>query len=142
MIEALGLVLTTLSWFAAAFLEMFVKPSGEWLLLIPFTGAASLLSGVVLWLRQGRPRLYLFLFSPAASLLLVFIAGIFRGKVGGDVATPLLVGFLAGQAAFLAYALYRCRVSWMPAVLFAYGFFAYAIFSSFVAAMAFTGQWI
>ncbi len=142
MIDALGLMLTTLLWFCQAFFMMFVKPSGEWLLVIPFTGVLALLCGVFLWLRQGRPQLYLLLFSPAASLLMVFIAGLFRGKAGGDAATPLLVGFLAAQSVFLAYALYRYRASWMPVMLFAYGFFVYAIFSAFVAAMAFTDTWL
>lgn len=142
MLEALGLMFTAPMWFATAFAMMFVAPSIEWLLLVPFTGMASLLTAVVLWLRNGRKDMLIFLGSPAASLLIVFVAGVFRGQLDGDAATPLLVSFLAAQAIFLGFAFYRCRIVWRMAALFAYGFFSYALFSALVAVMAFTDTWI
>ncbi len=142
MLEALGLMFTTPMWFATAFAMMFVAPSAGWIVLVPFTGMLSLLAAVVLWIRNRRKDLLVFLASPAASLLIVFVAGIFRGQLEGVVATPLLVGFLAVQAGFLGFSFYRCRTAWRIAAPLAYGFFSYALFSALVAAMAFTDTWL
>ncbi len=142
MIEALGLMMTAPAWFAMAFAIMFVEPTLSWLVLVPFTGMAALIAGVILWLRNRRKELLLFLASPLASLLLVFASGVFRGEFRGDAAMPILIAFLIAQAAFLCFALYRCREAWRTAGLLAYGFAAYALFSALIAAMAFADQWI
>ncbi len=142
MENAFGLVFNTLLWFSQAFIFMFVRPTVELLLLIPFTGMFALISGAVLWFHDRRKSLLFFLASPLASLLFVFIAGFFHGTLDDKTATYLLIGFLTIQAVFLLYAFYRCRLNWMPAALLTYGFATFALFSALISGMSFQDSWI
>ena len=142
MIGALGLMFTTIVWFVGAFFMMFVSPTIEWLVLVPFTGMLALTAGVFVWIHSRRKDIFLFLLSPLASLLVVFVSGLFRGALTDEAATNLSIAFLAVQAVFLVFAIYRCRTGWRTAVLIAYGFAAFAVFSALIAVMAFVDSWI
>ncbi len=126
------------------------SPRSDGLLLIsiviPTIGIIGLIIGGV-WGAVVRARgLLLFLMLPAASQILVAVAGLMKGQFREPslyhLISVLLEIFVLLQIAGAGYLVFRSKGARLPATALAIFTSSYAIFASFVAAMAFTDLWV
>lgn len=112
---------------------------------IPALGILSLVIGIVTGAVKRETRLLIFLLPLAASQILVAAAGFLRGALRHDPNGLLLwiIGtFIFLEIAGAAYAVWRLKDARSPAAAIAFFSSSYALFSAFVATMAFTDDWI
>ena len=89
--------------------------------------------------------LWIFLLLPAASQILVVVAGFKRGAFQHDAnqLAPWIIGtFMLLQIVGAAYIVWRLKGARGPAAAIAIFTSSYALFAAFVAAMAFSDNWL
>jgi hypothetical protein len=137
--NALWLILALPSWFFATF---FAPLGAGPLTLIPFIGIFCLGAGLALGVQWKQRRYGWFVVSFLLSEVFVAIAGLLRGYRKGGAATPYLLLFLGLQGAICAFLVYRFRGARLGALCLAMFCVIYALFTSFVARMAFGDDWL
>lgn len=109
---------------------------------IPALGVLCLAVGVVLAILSRETGLWLFLLLPAASQLLVAVAGLMRGSLPHSASHPILFIFFLLQIALAGYLVWRLTGARRPATMLAAFSSSYAFFAAFVALMAFSDDWL
>jgi len=141
MDNAVWLFLAVPAWYSSAIISPFgAGPLTE----IPALGIASLAVGIVLGILSRKTSLLIFLLLPAASQILVVVAGFLRGafRSDGNQLSFWLSAFVLLQIACAAYLVWRLRGARRPATALAVFTSSYAFFAAFVAAMAFSDNWL
>lgn len=136
---AIRLSLSLPEWYFSTILTPFAAGP---LTAIPALGTASLVVGIILSLLTRDRRLLLFLIPAGLSQLLVAIAGAFERQLSDPWLGPLLLMFLAAQLLMSLYLIYKLEEVRRAASALSVFSFTYALFSAFVAAMAFSGDWL
>jgi hypothetical protein len=137
--NAIWLILALPKWFFPAVLAPLAAGP---LTLIPATGTACLVVGIVLGAIKRKVSLFLFLIPAMLSELLVGVAGFFRGRMQGSPTDWLLGAFLILQVLLCGYLVWRARGARAAAAPLAIFCVSYATFAAFVAAMAFNDTWL
>jgi len=137
--NAAWLFLALPAWYFSTILAPF---SAGVLTAIPALGILCLAIGVVLGIVKRKTSLMIFLLLPAASQILVVIAGFMRGSLRYDANQPILWTFLLLQIAAAGYIVWRLKGARRPAAALAVFTSSYAFFAAFVAAMAFSDTWL
>jgi hypothetical protein len=140
--NAIWLFLAVPVWYSSTVLSPF---SGGLLSAIPALGILSLAIGVVVGIAKRQIRLLIFLLLPAASQILVVVAGFKRGAFQHDanqLALWIIGTFMLLQIAGAAYIVWRLKGARGPAAAIAIFTSSYAVFAAFVAAMAFSDDWL
>lgn len=109
---------------------------------IPALGIVALAIGAVWGSIMRRRGLLIFLVLPAASQVLVIVAGFMRGQLAAEVHEPILLAFLLLQTGVAGYFVFRLSGARLPATALAIFTLSYALFSAFVATMAFNDSWL
>ena len=113
---------------------------------IPASGAICLVIGAGWGVIKRKMNLLLFLLLIVATQVLVVVAGFLRGSLRGTTnqltLQTLLGAFLLLQIAFAGYLVWRLKGARWPAVALAIFTSSYAAFGAFVAAMAFSDDWL
>ena len=140
--NALWLFLAVPSWYFAA-----VKSplSAGPLTAIPFLGILCLAIGVVWGAVKRNRSLFIFLVPLAASQILVIVAGFLRGALRPDpnhIISWILGTFILLQIVWSAFIVFRLRGARWPGAALAIFNSSYALFAAFVAAMAFSDDWL
>jgi hypothetical protein len=109
-------------------------------------GAVCLIIGAGWGIIKRKTSLLLFLLLIAASQVLVVDAGFSRGLLRGTTnqitLQTLLGAFLLLQVVIAGYFVWRLKGARWPAVVLAIFTSSYAAFGAFVAAMAFSDDWL
>jgi hypothetical protein len=113
---------------------------------IPASGAVCLVIGAVWGIIERKANLLVFLLLIVASQALVVVAGFWRGSLRGttnELTLQTLLGiFLLLQIAIAGYFVWRLKGARWPAAALAIFTSSYAAFGAFVAAMAFSNDWL
>lgn len=111
---------------------------------IPAVGILSLAVGVVWGMLKRETRLVFFLLLPAASQILVVVAGFMRGAFESDSSHLAFWTwtFMLLQIACAGYIVWRLKGARGPATALAVFTSSYALFAVFVATMAFADVWL
>jgi hypothetical protein len=113
---------------------------------IPASGAVGLVIGAGWGVIKRKTNLLIFLMLILASQALVVVAGFLRGSLRGTTnqltLQTLLGTFLLLQIAIAGYFVWRLKGARWPAVALAIFTSSYAAFGAFVAAMAFSDDWL
>jgi hypothetical protein len=137
--NAVWLIFALPQWYFGALLA----PLGAGpLSTIPALGACCGLAGLALGIRHRDTRLLWFVAPAVASQVLMAVAGFFRGQFRGEPADIALCLFLIAQLAAALYLVYRLNGLRLAASLLAVFSISYSLFAAFVAAMAFSDDWI
>jgi len=127
------------AWYFSALL----KPSGAgFLSAVPALGALCFIIGTLWGILKRKPGLLIFCPLIVVSQALVVIAGFMRGSVSGGVTSFILNSFLLLQVIAAGYFVWRLKGTRGPASALAIFTSSYAAFAAFVAAMAFTDNWL
>ena len=129
------------NWYFSSILE---SPwSGGSLVVIPILGIISLIIGGVWGAVARRQELLIFLVLPAASQILVVVAGFMRGWIRDpSLVGSILTVFMLLQIAGAGYLVFRSKGVRLAAAALAIFTSSYAAFASFIAMMAFRGAWL
>ena len=127
------------TWYFSTLLKPF---SAGALSAVPAFGAVCLAIGAVWGIRRRKANLLIFLLLVAASQALVVVAGVMRGSLRGGAGQPILGTFLLLQVAIAGYLVWRLKGTRWAAAALAIFTSSYAAFAAFVAAMAFSDDWL
>lgn len=119
--------------------------SADLLTIVPVLGVLSLAIGVVAGIAKRERRLLIFLLPPAASQILLVVAGFNRGAFRHDpshLAYWIIWTFILFQIAGAAYLVWRLTGAKAPAAAMAVFTSSYAFFAAFVASMALADDWL
>jgi hypothetical protein len=109
---------------------------------IPALGVVCLAIGVVLGIARREAGLLMFAALPAASQILVSVAGFMRGSFRDSGSHPILLTFLLLQLVAAGYLVWRMKGARWPAAALAVFSLSYALFAAFIAVMAFNNDWL
>jgi hypothetical protein len=139
--NAVWLFLAVPAWYSSTIVSPF---SAGPLSAIPALGILSLTIGVVLGIVKRKTSLLIFLLLPTASQILVVVAGFMRGAFRSDAnqLTLWILTFVLLQMAGAGYIVWRLKGARGPATAIAVFTSSYAVFAAFVAAMAFSDDWL
>ena len=140
--NAIWLFLAVPAWYCSTIVSPF---SAGLLSAIPALGILSLTIGVVVGIAKRELGLLIFLLLPAASQILVVVAGFKRGAFQHDanqLALWIIGTFMLLQIVGAAYIVWRLKGARGPAAAIAIFTSSYALFAAFVAAMAFSDNWL
>ncbi|MFA6124138.1 hypothetical protein [Sphingomonas sp.] len=139
MNSAAALIFALPQWYFG----MLLAPLGAGALsIIPALGACCGLAGLVLGIWHRDARLFWFTAPAVASQALIAVAGFFHGQFRGEPSDITLCLFLIAQLAAAFYLVYRLDGRRLAALLLAVFSLTYSLFAAFVAAMAFSDNWI
>jgi hypothetical protein len=139
MESAIWLLLAAPKWY----FETLLDPLGAGIFSeIPALGASACVAGLILSALRRRKGLLLFLIPFAASETLVAVAGALRGRIAQSPAGWIALAFPLAQAVFSLWLLWRLRGARAPAAALVIFSLSYALFTAFVAGMAFADDWI
>ena len=113
--------------------------------LIPALGILSLAIGAVAGIAKREIGLLIFLVLPAASQILVAVAGFKRGAFQHDasqLASWIIGTFMLLQIAGAAYIIWRLKGARGTAAAMAIFTSSYALFAAFIASMALHDDWL
>jgi hypothetical protein len=144
--NAIWLFLAVPAWYCSIIVSSL---SAGLLSAIPALGILSLAIGIVVGIAKRERGLLIFLLLPAASQILVVVAGFMRGAFQPDANQLdqlalwiILAIFMLLQIVGAAYIVWRLKGARGPAVAIAIFTSSYALFAAFVAAMAFSDTWL
>jgi hypothetical protein len=140
--NALWLFWAVPSWYFATIVSPF---STGVLSAIPSLGILSLAIGIVVGFARRETRLLVFLLLPATTQILVAVAGLSRGALQRDpnhLSGWILGTFMLLQIAGAVCMVWRLGGARWPAAAIAMFTSTYALFAAFVAAMAFSDDWL
>jgi hypothetical protein len=113
--------------------------------VIPALGTLSLAIGVVAGIAKREMRLLIFLLLPAASQILLVVAGFQRGAFQHDaiqLGVWIIWTFMLLQIAGAAYVVWRLKGARGPAAAMAIFTSSYGLYAAFAASMAFHDDWL
>ena len=119
--------------------------SADLLTIMPVLGVLSLAVGVVAGIAKREKRLLIFLLLPAASQILLVVAGFARGAFKnnpGQGAPWIIWAFVLLQIAGAATIVWRLKGARAPAAALAIFTSTYGFFAAFVASMALADDWL
>jgi hypothetical protein len=126
-------------WFFSALLS----PLGAGpLSAIPAAGAVALIVGIVLGVLKREARLLSFAGPFVASQIFVAVSGLMRGRLMNDPAGQFVLAFLLVQLVGCCVLIYWIKGSRLAATSLTAFSVSYALFTAFVATMAFTDSWV
>ncbi len=137
--NAIWLTFALPEWYFSSILAPF---SAGLLTAIPALGIVGLAIGAVWGLMKRRRGLLMFLLLPAASQVLVVVAGFMRGLLRDEASQPFLLAFLLLQIVVAGFFVFHLNGARLPAAALAVFTVSYALFAAFVAAMAFSDTWL
>lgn len=142
MYSAIWLFIGVPKWY---FGTIFAPFSAGVFTLVPAIGVVALAIGALWGAMRRRFGLAVFLALPAASQMLVVVAGFMRGRVGHNELHYIffgLSGFILLQLVAACYLVFRLTAARLPALALAIFSLTYALFASFVALMSFQDTWL
>jgi hypothetical protein len=113
---------------------------------IPASGVVCLVIGAIWGIKNQKTHLLIFFLLVVASQILVVAAGFSRGSLRGAanqlILQTLLGTFLLLQIVIAGYFVWRLKGARWPAAALAIFTSSYAAFGAFIAAMAFSDDWL
>jgi hypothetical protein len=144
--NAIWLFLAVPAWYCSIIISSL---SAGLLSVIPALGILSLAIGIVVGIAKRERGLLIFLLLPAASQILVVVAGFMRGAFQPEANQLdqlalwiILATFMLLQIVGAAYIVWRLEGTRGPAAAIAIFTSSYALFAAFVGAMAFSDSWL
>ena len=119
--------------------------STDLLTIVPVLGILSLAIGVVTGIAKREKRLFLFLLLPAASQMLLIVAGFARGALRHNpnhLSLWMFWTFILFQIAGAAYLAWRLKGARVPAAALGVFTSSYGFMAAFVASMALNDDWL
>lgn len=110
--------------------------------LIPVGGIVCLVVGVILGARNRQWALFRFAASVVISAAFVAAAGVLRDRLAEEIGLLATFVFFAFQLVLAVYLVYRAKDARPAAVALALFCLSYALFTGFVAALAFSNDWL
>jgi len=110
--------------------------------LIPVGGIVCLAVGVIVGAVKRQWNLFRFAASVVISAAFVAAAGVLRDRLAEEIGLLVTFVFLVFQLVLVGYLVYRAKGARPAAIALALFCLSYALFTAFVAAMAFSNDWL
>jgi hypothetical protein len=124
-------------WYFSTLRAPFADP---WLTLLPSSGAVALAAGIVWAILKREPAVLIVVAPVLVSHAYVAIAEYFSGQLP-DYGAAFWT-YIAVIVVLIVVMIVRARTSRLAAVLVGWFALSYALFSSFIGAMAFADNWM